>query len=313
MNYYLGMDIGGTNARIEAVDEAGQVIFALQGRGGTPLESGVEVMRQRLRELILPALERAGLTPGDCRGLVAGAAGIDTARSQAQYAGLLSELGFDPAILGLFNDCELLLAALPTPGAVLIGGTGSIAAGRAEPNGEVLRAGGWSHLLSDEGSGTYIATQALRALVRYWDGREDCPLLAELIRERTGLDSAENITVYFHGHITDKDTVASLAPVVGAAAEGGDPVAQAILLDAAGQLYGLLRDDLRKLRIGNREVTVLLWGSVLLKNLTVQNEVLRRLRSEHPAARPCTLETTAVHCAARIACGLPTGDLLRAV
>ena len=61
------------------------------------------------------------------------------------------------------NDGDLVVAA-GTPegwGVGLIAGTGSIAVGRA-PDGRTARAGGWGHLIGDEGSAYGVVLDALR-------------------------------------------------------------------------------------------------------------------------------------------------------
>ena len=55
-------------------------------------------------------------------------------------------------------------------GVVCVAGTGSIAFG-VNRAGERARAGGWGHLLGDEGSGYAIGLEALRAVCRASDGR----------------------------------------------------------------------------------------------------------------------------------------------
>src|SRR5205085_1278058 len=60
--------------------------------------------------------------------------------------------------------------ARDAPGIVIIAGTGSIVYGRNQ-RGEAARAGGWGHLIGDEGSGYWIGREALAAVMRAEDGR----------------------------------------------------------------------------------------------------------------------------------------------
>ncbi|WP_443110729.1 BadF/BadG/BcrA/BcrD ATPase family protein [Caloramator sp. mosi_1] len=45
-------------------------------------------------------------------------------------------------------------------GIITISGTGSISVGKKE--NEIMRAGGWGHILGDEGSGYHISLKALK-------------------------------------------------------------------------------------------------------------------------------------------------------
>src|SRR5438128_1339137 len=64
----------------------------------------------------------------------------------------------------------LVAGAQDAPGIVIVSGTGSIAYGR-NANGEAARAGGWGHMIGDEGSGYWIGREALTAVMRAADGR----------------------------------------------------------------------------------------------------------------------------------------------
>src|SRR5213078_4483038 len=70
------------------------------------------------------------------------------------------------------NDALIALAAGAgdDPGIVIISGTGSIVYGRNE-RVEAARAGGWGHMIGDEGSGYWIGREALAAVMRAGDGR----------------------------------------------------------------------------------------------------------------------------------------------
>jgi N-acetylglucosamine kinase len=120
-----------------------------------------------------------------------------------------------------------------TAGVVCVAGTGSIAFGMNRA-GERARAGGWGHLLGDEGSGYAIGLAALRAVARAADGRGPATALTDLVLARCHLDDPSGLIGLAYGAWQPAD-VAGLAPVVGAAA-AGDAVAEGILTDAAAEL-----------------------------------------------------------------------------
>jgi N-acetylglucosamine kinase-like BadF-type ATPase len=116
-------------------------------------------------------------------------------------------------------------------GVVCVAGTGSIAFG-VNRTGERARAGGWGHLLGDEGSGYAIGLEALRAVCRASDGRGPRTALTERVLARCGLPDASGLIGLAYGGWGPAD-VAAFAPGVGRASEEEDAVAQAIL-DRAG-------------------------------------------------------------------------------
>src|SRR4029079_12280276 len=65
------------------------------------------------------------------------------------------------------NDAliALMAGAKEAPGIVIIAGTGSIVYGH-NADGEAARAGGWGHMIGDEGSGYWIGRGALGAGMR---------------------------------------------------------------------------------------------------------------------------------------------------
>ena len=120
------------------------------------------------------------------------------------------------------------------PGVLLIAGTGSIAWGRAE-DGREGRVGGWGHHIGDEGSGYAIGVDALRRVARNADGRgPETNAARTSSSRRLGLAGIDGLVQW--AATADGAEVAALAPVVAAAADGGDAVAGEILDHAVEEL-----------------------------------------------------------------------------
>ena len=101
-----------------------------------------------------------------------GLAGFDRPDDRQLLAGWADQARWGNRLV-MVNDGDLVVAA-GTPagwGVGVIAGTGSIAVGRA-PDGRTARAGGWGHLIGDEGSAYGVVLDALRLVARRWDGRE---------------------------------------------------------------------------------------------------------------------------------------------
>ena len=87
--------------------------------------------------------------------------------------------------LVMVNDGDLVVAA-GTPegwGVGVIAGTGSIAVGRTKDE-RTARAGGWGHLIGDEGSAYGVVLDALRLVARRADGRDAQPPGRDPLTER---------------------------------------------------------------------------------------------------------------------------------
>merc|ERR1711964_171025 len=101
-------------------------------------------------------------------------------------------------------------------GVIAISGTGSIVYGRNH-GGKAARAGGWGHLLGDEGSGYDIGLQGLRAVVRMADGRQPSTLLIPEILTQISLTSPNQLVKWISK--VDKSQIAQLANSVFQAAQ----------------------------------------------------------------------------------------------
>ena len=92
---------------------------------------------------------------------------------------------------------------------------------------------------SDEGSALDIARQALRAVAASFDGRSTSTSHREN-SERLGIGSAVDLPGVIYNGDSEPVEIASLARVVGEAAQAGDQVAQQILAGAGSELGQLV-------------------------------------------------------------------------
>jgi N-acetylglucosamine kinase-like BadF-type ATPase len=120
-------------------------------------------------------------------------------------------------------------------GIVTIAGTGSIAFGR-NASGQTARAGGWGHIFGDEGGAFDIVRQALRASLRMEEGWGPPTVLRQALLEATASAGVNQLLHLFYGPEWPRSRVATLAPLVDAAAAEGDAVALRVLENAAQEL-----------------------------------------------------------------------------
>ncbi len=179
------------------------------------------------------------------------------------------------------HDGEPILAA-GTPdcvGIAVVAGTGSFACGR-NADGKWARAGGWGHLMGDEGSAYNVARSGLEAAARALDGR--CPetSLSGAIFDAIGVKDRSGLVRAVYARQTDRQWLASLAKVVVAVAEAGDHVALAIIDEAATELARLCRAVADQLT-GDRSASqfpIVLAGGLLVHAPLLHDRVLGEIR-----------------------------------
>ena len=190
-----------------------------------------------------------------------GLAGIDRPTDRERLLPALSTLA---TTVEAGNDAELILSALPDArGVAVIAGTGSIVIGR-DARDEIIRAGGWGHVFGDEGSGYEIGRRALQSAAQASDGRgPETALLPAILAAWSLTEPSEMIEqVYFH---VEKADIARLAQVVLATAATGDPVASALLDEAADELARAVEVLARRLDFPGDAVPLALGGGLLCR------------------------------------------------
>ena len=130
----------------------------------------------------------------------------------------------------------------------MLAGTGSIALARSA-DGREGRAGGWGYLLGDEGGGYWLGREAITAYLGRLEGRAAAGVLLDLVAEAVGPSRPDRPRSHCLGHAAASHVarLASLAPLVSRAADGGDPVALDILTRAAQALADLAGSAARQL------------------------------------------------------------------
>lgn len=100
MNYYAGMDIGGTNGRLKLKDGDGNILGEFTGPGCSINTDGYDKSRSRCRELVLPALKELELNPSDCMGICVAASGIDSPGYEKMCRDIFEEWDLSPTVSG---------------------------------------------------------------------------------------------------------------------------------------------------------------------------------------------------------------------
>lgn len=281
--YFLGMDIGGTNGRMKICDDKGEILGEFCAPGCSINTDGPEKSRQRYQEMVLPALKKLKLTPQQFQRICLAVSGIDSPADEKACRDSFEEMGFLKERIMIVNDCEIFLYLTDGPSMVAVSGTGSICYGR-DKKGKIYRTGGWNHIISDEGSGFDMGLKVLQATGDALDGRISCPILCQMVTEQTGLDSLEALNRFVNENLMEKSRIAKLALTAYQAAQKGDEMALRIHETCAGAVFALIKDTAEKMKeIGDRkDVSLYLWGSILEKNGIVREMVKKKAEEALP-------------------------------
>jgi len=279
VSFFLGIDGGGSKTRCVVGDEN-----SLLGAGSSSSckvqRVGEDCARDSLSAAVHEACIQAGVSPRQIARTCAGVTGA----ARPEVSEVMCELiaGVVAGEIEVVGDVEIAFedAFGVGPGVIVIAGTGSIAYGRSD-RGEVARAGGWGHAISDEGSGYWIGVEATRAALRGRDRGKDSTLLRELM-EVLGAKDADEFIVQVNA--SPAPDFAALFPVVLSAADHGDAVASGILEQAGNELASAAEIVIQRLFVKSEDVSVAAHGGVLVSSEQVRRALTDALHARHPTA-----------------------------
>ena len=293
---YLGVDGGGTKTHAVIVDGSGHVCGRGHAASANITAVGIETAVANILAAVRAAQQSAGHT-APLAGAWLGLAGIDRPEDAAALGPRLCAVA---TTLRLTNDGELVLGALERgQGVALIAGTGSIAFGRGI-HGDPLRAGGWGHVMGDEGSGYDIGRRALRAVTRASDGRGRPTVLVERILAHWRLDRPDELIDYVHRTVGSAE-IAALAPLVLRAARECDEIAAEIAQSAADELALLAVTVGDGLGYREAALPLALGGSLLVCDTHFRQRVLAAVTARRQLGPVSCVEDAALAAARAVA------------
>ncbi|MEX5294098.1 BadF/BadG/BcrA/BcrD ATPase family protein [Kocuria sp. CPCC 205268] len=287
MSILIGLDIGGTTTHGLRSEDGHPVRETVGGSANVQNVSPGEASRA-----LAGVLGELGASGADV--VVAGAGGVDTdADAEALRALIAPHAG--AARVVVVHDTRLVLAAGGCrTGIAVIAGTGSAAWGAA-PDGREARAGGWGHLLGDEGSGYWLGRELVRrALARLDDGLLP-DALDRAVLAHCGIDEPGRLIQRFHAR-ADRGFWAGLSRVAFEAAPHDDDALQ--LVDrAAAALADLAATVARRLELTGPVVV----GGGLARHQPLLRQRLREASAARGLGELRVLERDPVHGAAVLA------------
>jgi glucosamine kinase len=284
MAIYVALDAGGTKTQCWVADET-RVLGRATGGTVKIMMVGEERAAEQLREVIFKAAGAADIDLRNVTRTCMGLAGITSESTRAWADRTLRSLVAGEIVLCGDEEIALDAAFRGGPGLLVVAGTGSNVVGRCS-NGEIVSAGGWGPVIGDEGSGTWIGLEAIRAGLRAHDRGVATCLLRE-IEAHWGLkDMGELIA---RANERSRPDFAELAMVVSRCAEVGDALAASVLVRAGAELAEQVSLAASKMRTSGCAVNdtshLAFTGSVLEKIARVRRSMEEHLRAALPEAQ----------------------------
>ena len=229
VEYYLGIDGGGTKTTAAVSDEKGNIITKKVGKTINFYSVGMDKARENLLEVIEEIYKETGEITFES--VFVGCSALD----READAETLTRLCGGIRANRIKMDSDLYVALKSVENAfcpcVAICGTGSMAIGEDE-QGNIKFKGGWGHIIGDEGSGYVIAVNALKCCAIFDDSGEESPLL-ESAKEYFGVEDFRQAIDKIYSPDTSKDVLAGFAQNVQKVAEEGDVFAQSVIVNEA--------------------------------------------------------------------------------
>lgn len=245
---FIGFDGGGTKTMCIIGDAKGTILACATGASTNLKSRSSKDVKEVIHTLLAEVLQSAHANKEQVKGIFVSTAGGDREEDRERWKQWIFEYGLVPNELTIVNDAVGALTAgtKTNTGIVLIAGTGSIAYAVKEGNTRPIRSGGWGYLLGDEGSGYDIGNQALKMILRAYDGRgHDKGTLTTSILEQTGLENPEQLITYIYEDPYPRKLIANLAKHVVLLAEQGETNAKDIIQCAIEELVELVKSVIR--------------------------------------------------------------------
>lgn len=300
MKYVAGVDGGGTKTAVTVADVKGTVVHTFTSGAINYNGQDEASVRSSLRDIFDTIAKVCGGWE-HCLQVCIGAAGVSNPTVIPRLEAHARECGYEGGLY-ITGDQETALCGAhgKEVGVILIAGTGSICYGQNEA-GQSHRAGGYGHLIDDEGSGYSIGRDLLSAVVRAHDGRIPATPITGMVYKQLQMESIQQIIRFVYDQRTNKKDIAALAPILSQACALGDETALAIAGKCAHSLLELVVPVVEKLSL--QSGTVAMAGSVLLKNSDVRSGLIASLAERYPGMQCMAAKKDAAHGAVLLALG----------
>lgn len=248
MQYYIGVDGGGTKTAFAMADERGKMYGELYRASSSYKHVGWDATFDCIESGVKELLAKVSARKEDVY-ICIGAPNYGESKESDRKL----EEGIGHILKGchfkIVNDCEVGWAGSLglKPGINIVAWTGSIGFGK-DARGTRALAGGWSDFFGDEGSCRWLGVKAIELFSKQADGREERGPLYDVVMEYFCLEDPIDVIDRFEADYQPyRDRLAGLQRLLLTAAERGDGKAQECYEKAAAELAMIIKAVYRKL------------------------------------------------------------------
>lgn len=218
--FVMGVDGGATKTLAAVLDLREQTLHLGHGASSNPDAVGAHTATASLVKATDEAIGRAGIAREELDAAVLAIAGTDTDTVAANVR------ESRPSTWVVVNDVVGAWAAATgaRPGVGAISGTGSNVFG-VGPDGRAWRAGGWGHVLGDEGSGYWLAVQSIKAALSDRERSGPETALSSAVVDFFRVESVEALATLVYSKPLTKGEIAAFAIETARLGHAGDAVA----------------------------------------------------------------------------------------
>jgi N-acetylglucosamine kinase-like BadF-type ATPase len=246
--YAMGIDGGATKTLAAVLDLERGVLHLGHGGPSNRDAVGVRAATEALLEAAEAAIEGAGIGRDDLGAAVFAVAGTDTDAivRQVHCGGSESWIVVND-VVGAWATATGAL-----PGVGVISGTGSNVFG-VGPGARAWRAGGWGHVLGDEGSGYWFGVQSIKAALRHRECSGPETALSEAALAFFEVSSVEALAARVYSKPLTKGEIAAFAAETARIANDGDAVARELYERGAKELGGQIAAVMHQTGLADRD------------------------------------------------------------
>ncbi|HEY0540826.1 MAG TPA: BadF/BadG/BcrA/BcrD ATPase family protein [Actinoallomurus sp.] len=290
-----GVDGGNSKTDLVLADTDGRLLAWVRGDGTRPHREGMALTAERLAGLMHRALDEAGRPDASVAVGAYFLANVDVPEAEEVALRQLSGLKVAARVVVRNDTLAILRAGAPEGwGVAVVSGAGINAVG-VHPHGRSARFLSLGDITGDWGGGMGVARAGLGAAVRAGDGRGQATVLRDVLPVRFGLPTVEAVALAVSGGEIPVAELHGLAPLVFAAADGGDTVAQEIVVRLGDEIVTMVTALLRRLGLLDTATPVVLGGGTLQNGQVLLHEHIReRLAGLAPLARLRVLDVQPV-------------------
>ncbi len=285
MDYFLGVDVGGTKTHALLADSSGKALsFSHAGAGSWEIV-GYDGLTQVVETVTRQVLQKAKIDIQQITKAAFGVAGYDWPSQRAAHLDAFRNLGLLTPPL-LVNDTLLGIAAGSDEGwgISIVSGTGCNCRGISRDRSREGRVIGGAPLWSGEAAGgPDIILRALRSIAYEWNMRGPHTSLSDSFLGRTG---ARNLNEFIEGIYVgqfpfDPDLVFN----VFSCAHQGDQEALEIMRWAGRELAGMITGVANQLELKDESFDVVLVGSIFDGHPLIAETLRSCVIHKHSGAR----------------------------